>query len=110
MPQYDVAKHAAEGGKAKARNAPLSLSRVERELPALVDPESCKASLGLIRYWLAAGMLPHGVGGPLVALHREWLAAWNAQVDVERVKQLERDLAEAKAKVPRSGRSGLRVG
>ena len=108
MARYDVSRHGAEGGRAKGRNAPLGLTRIEKELPELVDPASAKRSLSIIRGWLAAGMLPTGTGGPLVALHREWLTAHQAELDADRVKQLEQQLATLREQLARAGGGHLR--
>jgi len=44
----------------------------------------------------------------IVNSHREWLAAWNAQMDVERVKQLEQQLATLREQLARAGGGHLR--
>lgn len=86
------------GGKAKAARR-LTLDRVERELPPMDSPEQVRAGLQIVQRWAAAGLLPGVVAGACVRAAEAWLKVHEHELDRDRVRGLERRIAELEAEL-----------
>jgi hypothetical protein len=89
---------ARKGGLAKARRR-LTLDRVETELPPMDTPEHVRAGLQLVQRWAAAGMLAGSVAGSCVRAAEVWLKLHEHELDRDRVRGLERRIAELEAEL-----------
>jgi len=91
------------GGKrsGQVRRRRLTLEDVERDLPPLDSPEHVRAGLQLIQRWAAAGMLPGAVAGAMVRGAEVWLKLHEHELDRDRVRGLERRIAELEGELAR---------
>jgi hypothetical protein len=90
------------------RRRRLSLADVEAALPPALDtPERIRAALELVQRWACAGLLAGSVAGSAVRAAEAALKLYEAQLDRERLKALERRVRELErelAQRPRLGR------
>ena len=91
----DIARHAVDGGKAKARNR-LTLDRVEAAfgpLEAIADAQRRLERLGV---WAAAGLLTGSVAGAAVRSVEVWLKAHESRLTENVVDELTGQLKRLK--------------
>lgn len=105
---HNIGDYAAKGGTARGKNRPLTLSRVEDELPRLDSVEHCQQRLARLSDFMAAGLVSGASASALVRAHSVWLEAETARVDMDRLKVLEVELLELKAQLARAGVGHLR--
>jgi hypothetical protein len=89
---------AAKSHSNRARRR-LTLDRVEAELPAMDSPEHVRAGLQRVQRWAAAGLLPGVVANSLVRAAEVWLKLHEHELDRDRVRGLERRIAELEAEL-----------
>ena len=102
---------AASGGRARALNRPLVLSRVLRELPPLTDAASCMQRLELLSNWTAAGLLKNGTHASACArMHELWLQASDYRDAARTIGDLEKRSAKQQKEIAtlRSENNALR--
>lgn len=80
------------------RRRKLTLDDVERELPPMDTAEHVRAGLQLVQRWACAGMLPGTVANAAVRAAEVWLKLHEHEFDRDRIRDLERQLRELKAK------------
>ena len=95
----DIARHASEGGRAKAKRARLTLERVERELGALECVEDAMRRLDRLGLWIAAGMLTGSAGSAAVRSIEVWLRGHESQLTERVVEELQKDVTRLKAQL-----------
>jgi hypothetical protein len=77
----------------------LTLERVEAELPPMDTPEHVRAGLQLVQRWAVAGMLAGTVAGACVRAAEAWLKIHEHELDLQRLKILERRVRELEAEL-----------
>ena len=95
----DIARHASEGGRAKARRARLTLERVESELGSLESVEDAMRRLDRLGLWIAAGMLTGSAGSAAVRSIEVWLRGHESRLTERVVEELQADLERLKAEL-----------
>ncbi len=95
------------GGRAKAANQ-LTLTKVREQLPTLDSPEACQQRLAILSEWMCAGLMNGSASNAAVGAHRTWLDAYNASLDKQRVKRLEKRIEELETELAKDRRAGLR--
>ena len=77
-------------------------------MPTLDSPENCQARLAMASEWMAAGLMNGSASNAFVSAHRVWLDAYNASLDKQRVKRLEKRIEELETELAKDRRAGLR--
>lgn len=96
-------------GRARRREPPLDLARVEAELPTLETPEKRRAYLELVTRWGAAGMLQGATLGPLVRAAEVASKDEAVRMDREHIAELEVRVASYEKELAAYRAGGLRV-
>jgi HAMP domain-containing protein len=94
----DIARHAVDGGKAKARNR-LTLDKVEAAFGSLKTVEDAQRRLERLGTWAAAGMMAGSVAGAAVRSVEVWLKAQESKLTREVVEDLKGELDRLKAEL-----------
>ena len=81
----------------QVRRRRLVLEEVERELPLLTDLESAMHRLDVVARWSLAGMVAGTVLNGVVRSCEVWLKLHEFEIDRDRIKTLERRIAELEA-------------
>ena len=102
----DIAKHAAEGGRAKARRR-LTLAQVEAELGTLDTLEDAQHRLDKIGLWALAGLLAGSVAGSAVRSVEVWVKTHESRLTQEVVTDLRQRLDELEAQIKQRSTMGV---
>jgi len=99
---FDDVERAREAGRAGGQRSAvvrkkLGLSRVELELPRLTSVEAAKSRLEKLSDWGAAGLLAGTTLSGAVRAVEVWLKLHEFEIDRDRIKTLERRIAELEA-------------
>jgi hypothetical protein len=94
----DIARHAVDGGKAKAR-ARLTLDKVEAAFGPLDTLEDAQRRLERLCVWAAAGLLTGSVAGAAVRSVEVWLKAHESRLTREVVETLRTEVARLKGQL-----------
>ena len=99
----EIWKHAAEGGRARARKRKetLTLERVEATLGALDSLEDAQRWLRHIGLWAAAGLLAGSVTSACVRAVEVWIRSHEARLSERIVGDLRERLDELEAQLKR---------
>jgi hypothetical protein len=100
----EIAKQASKGGKARASKR-LTLEKVQGALGALATPEDAQRHLKQIVDWCGAGLIRPGLAGAMVRGVEQWVKAFDVGVSRDRVRQLERRVAELTKQIEAAARA-----
>ena len=80
------------GGEAKEARLAVERRRYADTMPPLDSPENCKRRLELIQDMTLRGLLAGSVAGAAVRSCEAWLKAYQAEMDRNRMRDLERQI------------------
>ena len=97
------------GGTAKAANVTAKLDAIVNGLPPLDSVEACKKSLHAIRDAAMRGLIGGSQAGAAVRACEAWLKAYQAELDRNRMREMEKQIASLEEQLSRRA-SVRRVG
>lgn len=100
----EAAREAGRKG-GRARRKTLTLAEVEAALPSALDtPERIRQALELVQRWACGGLLTGSVAGSAVRAAEAALKLYEAQLDAERIVELEKRIEQLQAELSARGR------
>ena len=93
-PQADYAAYGARGGDTKERNRNNSRDAAVDDMPPLNSEANCKLRLEHIQNLTLRGLLAGSQAGAAVRACEVWLKANQAELDRNRMRELERQMEE----------------